>query len=137
MFPDFIIPLSYTGSALAVLLALATLVFQRGKFAWGLFALGMLLLAVESALAAALCDSGSPGHMLFWQKFKDMATALSLPVWLIFSICYSRGNYRESLRRWKWVIALFSLIPVLAAFGFSDLALVKQDPANFRTAVSL
>ena len=138
MFPDFIISISYLNTALAVLLALAALVFHRGKLAWALFAFGMLVVAAESALAAALRDSASVGEMLIWQKFKNMAAALSLPGWLMFSICYSRGNYRESLHRWKWVIALFSAIPILAAFGFSDqLAVVQDQPAAFRKAIVL
>src|SRR4051812_39499501 len=138
MLPGLIIPINYADSALAVLLALSALVFKRGKLAWAFFAAGMLLFAAKSALAAALLDSVSVQDLVFWQRRKEMAIALSIPVWLLFSVCYSRGNYRESLQRWKWIFAAFSLILLVAAFGFADqLALVHEDPVTFRRTVLL
>src|SRR5258705_13369791 len=97
MFSDLLIPISYADSAFAVLLALAVLVFKRGKLSWALFAFGMVLLAIEAGLAAAMLESSSLSEILLLQKFNDMASTLSMPAWLIFSICYSRANYRAAL----------------------------------------
>jgi putative PEP-CTERM system histidine kinase len=40
--------------------------------------------------------------------------------WLGFSLTYSRGDYRESLSRWKIPMALVAMLPVGLSFGFQQ-----------------
>lgn len=124
---DLIIAISYASTALAAALAIAALIFKRGKLAWTLFALGMLLLAVESALAAALIDAGSVAEVAFWQKWKTLTAAFIPGTWLAFSLCYSRANYRDSLNKWRWMVAGLFLVPCLTAVAFQNQLLQVLD----------
>jgi putative PEP-CTERM system histidine kinase len=52
--------------------------------------------------------------------------------WLGFSLTYSRGDYRESLARWRIPLAIFALLPIGLSLGFKEqlLQVVLAGPAG-------
>src|SRR6266536_3323478 len=94
---------------------------------------GMLALGAESALNALSVRAGSPEEIVHWQELQLLAAAFFPGFWLVFSLCYSRGNYREFLRRWRatWIGAF--VIPVGIALCLGDQAIssvIRMAPGS-------
>lgn len=90
---------------------------HRTAAAW-CFVAGMVILAVESALdgfSLAETDAGKAQH---WQTFALMAKSFAPSIWLGFSLTYSRGDSREFLSRWRFILLAALIIPVGLAFAF-------------------
>ena len=82
------------------------------------FFLGMVVLAVESALNGVGARATRPEDIAWWQNLAFFTRAFIPGVWLCFSVTYSRGNYREWLSRWGLVLVLSFLLPIGLALGF-------------------
>ncbi len=50
--------------------------------------------------------------MFCWQNWRLLTMSFLPAIWLLFSLSYSRGNAREFLAKWRWVIAAAFLLPV-------------------------
>src|SRR6266568_7721558 len=113
---------------------LAVAVLRLRPLSWSQWSFigGMLALGAESALDALSVRAGSPEEIVHWQELRLLAAAFFPGFWLIFSLCYSRGNYREFLHRWRatWISAF--VIPVGIALGFGDQAIsvVRSAPGS-------
>jgi len=93
------------------------------------FSLGMLIFALESLFAAIANDSFLPQKIAFWETLSLIAKSFLPGVWLIFSLTYSRANYRDFLVRSRWLVIGAFLIPLLslAAFYSSFFYVVTYD----------
>lgn len=116
MTPLSILP--FAAALAGLLLAAASLLWQRLTFAKWCFVAGMAALSI---------DSLSSGLMMRTAAFSDAVTALTLGLiikscvpaaWLGFSLTYSRGDYRDSLERWSIPLAIAALLPIGLALGF-------------------
>ncbi|PYJ08040.1 MAG: PEP-CTERM system histidine kinase PrsK, partial [Verrucomicrobia bacterium] len=63
-----------------------------------------------------------PGYVarMDWWQTLELATMAFLPgIWLVFSLTYARGNDREFLAKWRWVVTGAFALPValVALFG--------------------
>jgi putative PEP-CTERM system histidine kinase len=131
----------------AAMLAFATAIFcgvvaailiwnERRSIVNLAFVAGMVLLAVESVFSglswqamAAAGDEAGAGQMIYWQRCKLWADSLQPGVWLFFALSYGRGNYREFLSQWKYLLlAMFILPASLVALGENEL--IVQDWQN-------
>src|SRR5262249_20856984 len=85
------------------------------------FALGMLVLALRETCVGLGAQATLAVAALRWQQLGWMATTVLPGSWLLFSLCFARSNYRDSLARWSWVIvgAIALLLMVLAPVGKS------------------
>src|SRR6266536_5502170 len=92
---NLLIPISFAGAAVCIALAAAALVLKRRSFGWLFFGLGTMLLAADSALGGLTMGASSAEQIVLWQKLKLTSMAFLPGTWLVFSLCYSRGNYRE------------------------------------------
>src|SRR6266478_3227758 len=110
-------------------LALTVLLRERRSVAAGSFAAGMAMLAAESAFAGLSTQALSPEKMVFWERFALITLSCLPGMWLLFSLSYSRGNYREILAgRWPLVAAAF-VIPIVLAVGFQGTIILSAGPA--------
>jgi putative PEP-CTERM system histidine kinase len=104
---------------------LAAAVLRLRPLSWSQWSFigGMLALGAESALNAMTIRAGSLAEIVHWQERRLLAASFVPGCWLIFSLCYSRGNYREFLHRWRatWISAL--VIPVAIALAFGNQAI--------------
>jgi putative PEP-CTERM system histidine kinase len=97
----------------AALAAAAACRKQRSLATW-CFSLGMLIFALESLFAAIGNDSFLPQKAAFWETLSLIAKSFLPGVWLIFSLTYSRANYRDFLVRSRWLAIGAFLIPLLS-----------------------
>src|SRR5271155_819415 len=65
------------------------------------FGTGMLVLAAESIFNGLSFRATEPDEIVYWQRWRLLATSFIPGVWLLFSLSYSRGNLHVFLQRWK------------------------------------
>jgi putative PEP-CTERM system histidine kinase len=113
------------GGALALFVAVQS---ARAFVPW-LFVAGMLAFVAANICLGLTLTAFSAQEMVYWQNWRMVAESFLPGIWLLFSLSYARGNYREFVRTWRYpVFAIFAL-PVGLALGFSDqlVMLVGQD----------
>jgi len=101
-------------------LAVAWVVFRRRSIENAMFALCMAILAIETVCASISFGAPTPDRALRWQHYRLACAAMVPGLWLAFSLCYSRGNYREFLSQWRLPIAAAFAVPMLLAAGFGQ-----------------
>ncbi len=101
-------------------LALVAIIATRRRLAHWSFAAGMAALAVESAFSAFSLEGSSADTRIFWERLRWYSSAFVPCPWLVFSVSYSRGNYREFLKKWLPALALFAVVPLVLALALSD-----------------
>jgi putative PEP-CTERM system histidine kinase len=113
----------------AALAAAAACRKQRSVASW-CFSLGMLIFALESLFGAIENNSLLPQKAAFWETLSLIAKSFLPGAWLIFSLTYSRANYRDFLDRSRWLVIGAFLIPMLslAALHSSFFYVVAYDP---------
>jgi putative PEP-CTERM system histidine kinase len=104
-----------TGAACAGAVALMALWRGRKWLSAWLFAIGMGLLAAESALLGLAKDAFDHPDAVRLQHWRLAVMSLLPSVWLLFSLSYARVNYREFFRRWRYVLIGALVVPVLMA----------------------
>jgi putative PEP-CTERM system histidine kinase len=111
-FLSFLAALSSIGMALLVLYRDPHSLVHRT------FAGGMAILAVQAVLTGLGFQDISYVEVIPWQRYQLIPYALSLGVWLVFSLTFGRANYREFLARWKWVVLAFFALPLIPVILF-------------------
>jgi putative PEP-CTERM system histidine kinase len=85
------------------------------------FGLGMMAMAVEVVICAFGGRTNlSEADLVLASKLRLLALTLFPAPWVVFSLCYSRGDHREMLQRWKAALALLAIAPPAFAFAFWD-----------------
>src|ERR1700722_6389050 len=104
------------------------------------FGAGVAVLAVESILTGvALMDGRTVEEMIYWQRWRLLATSFLPGTWLFFSLSYGRGNYREFLDRWRFTLLFFLIIPPLLGL-FGDLfagTTMEPSPGHYRLGLGM
>lgn len=85
-----------------------------------IFALGMVLFAIEAGLTGFVYRAASLDDFLFWQRLRFAAASLLPAAWLMFSVSFARANHREQILKWKWILLAFLVLPLMlvALFDF-------------------
>ncbi len=95
------------------------------------FGIGMLMMALEVVLSGI----GGREHLtesalIRIARFRLLAVTLFPAPWIIFSLCYSRGDSRDVLQRWKpWLILLALAPPAFGVAFWNSLAGPALIPA--------
>ena len=110
---------------LAFLLGAGTFFFGRRAAAHWSFIAGMLVLGTEAICSSLALGALSSPQLIFWNRWKLMASALVPGTWLIFSLTCGRGNSAEFLKKWRPVWLLFLVGPPLAVV-LSSHALIQN-----------
>ncbi len=97
---------------------LTVLVRKRHSAASWSFTGGMVVLAVETLFNGFSFNELSPKSVGFLQGAAFVTRSFLPGVWLFFSLTYSRGNYRESLARWRFLLLAAFVLPVALALAF-------------------
>ena len=103
--------LGFSSALFCGILALIVAWNKRRSVAHWAFVAGMLTMAVEDILFALTADATLPEEMVYWQNWRLVAMSFLPSIWLFFSLSYARGNYLESLKRWR-LILIAALLPV-------------------------
>src|SRR5437762_14291107 len=105
-------------AAFTAALGLAVLLRKRHSAARWSFTGGMVLLAVETLLNGFSFNELAPKNAGFLQGAAFITRSFLHGVWLFFSLTYSRGNYSESLARWRFILSAAFVLPVALAVAF-------------------
>ena len=73
-------------------------------FVHRIFALGMVVLALEALFTGLSVQAILPEDVILWQRWRWGAAALLPGSWLIFTLSFSRGDNKPTLGKWKWVV---------------------------------
>jgi putative PEP-CTERM system histidine kinase len=128
--------LSYLASLSSLLTALLVLYRDPHSFVHRTFAGGMAILSVQAMLTGWGFYDISYVEVTPWQLYQLIPYALSLGVWLAFSLTFARANYREFLVQWKWVILASFALPLVPVIFFWDQVYVG-GPIFGETSMSL
>ncbi len=104
--------LGNTGAACAAAVAVIALWRGRKSFSARLFAIGMGLLAAESGLLGWAKDAIDRPDAVRLQHWRLAAMSLLPGVWLLFSLSYARGSWREFFHRWRYLVIGTFLVTV-------------------------
>jgi putative PEP-CTERM system histidine kinase len=130
---SLVIPLVFVAAVFG--LSLAVVVFRLGKrsVAELSFAAGMLGLAVETACNGMGMLADAPAKILQWHQGSLLAMAVLPGTWLVFSLSYSRGNYREFLGKWRWMLAATFALPAALVIGFGKTLIQRVDRLEYES----
>ena len=119
-----IVILAYAGAACGGAMALiAALRGWRSISVW-FFVIGMLLLAAESAFSGLALDTPLVDEAAGWHHWRLITMALLPSVWMLFSLSYARGTYRDFFRQWRFVLAGSLVVPVVVVCACSQGSLI-------------
>lgn len=102
----------WAAAAAASCLAVAALLRAGHTMAGWALAAGLALWGAEAILAAGSFGLEKAEQVEFWQRRVMVVSGAAPAAWLLFSLCYSRGNAGEFLRRWRMALGLAALLPV-------------------------
>lgn len=101
------------------------------------FAAGMFVLAMEALFNGFAFDTSLSEERFFWEQCALVTMSFLPGTWLFFSLSYGRGNYRDFLRRWRFILAAAFLIPIGLAILFQRKLFVSADQLQGRLMLEL
>ena len=110
-------------------LALASVLRKKPTLAGWCFFAGMFVLAIDSLLTGFSLHATQLSEVLRGQTLGLIVKSFVPAGWLVFSLTYWRGDYRESLARWKIPLAIIALLPIGLSLGFRQ-QLLELTPAG-------
>jgi putative PEP-CTERM system histidine kinase len=117
---DFSVGIAYVAAGVTAGVAAVALWRDPHSFVHRVFAVGMVLFAIEAALTGLVFQATSPDAFLFRQRLQVIAASFLPAIWLLFSVTFARANYREQLSRWQWVLILSFFLPGAMFMLFRD-----------------
>jgi putative PEP-CTERM system histidine kinase len=105
--------LAYAAAACAGIVALIAAVRGWRSISVWFFVAGMALLAAESAFLGLAIDAWKVDQAGRWHLWSLTVTSFLPGVWLLFSLSFGRGNYREFFRQWRFALIGAVVVPVL------------------------
>jgi putative PEP-CTERM system histidine kinase len=127
--------LAFAGASFSGALALVFAWYERRSIAHLCFVAGMVVLAVEGVFDGLTASATLPGEMVHWQSWRLLAMSFLPGIWLLFSLSYGRGNHREFLVQWRFLLGAAFLIPVILTGFFRDGLIVEPVQADAGNAL--
>jgi putative PEP-CTERM system histidine kinase len=112
--------LPFVAAIFGLLMAIASLLRDKPSFATRCFFAGMVVLGIDSLSEGMSLRTKELSELVRWLTLGLIVKSFVPAAWLGFSLTYSRGNYRESLSRWKIPMALVAMLPVGLSLGFQQ-----------------
>lgn len=131
---NFGMVLAFATSFLTLTVVAVALRRGRSSFVQTVFAAGMFLVAVESALTGIVFYASELDSFLFWQRIRLIVSSFLPATWLLFSVSFARANYPEQISKWKWVIGLALIAPLaMVTFFYDNFIALVLAPLNSDT----
>lgn len=111
----------FTAGIFSVALAVAGLLHRRRSLAAWCFFAGMVVLGVKSVYVGLRLRAFSFEAMVTWVNREFLVESFLPVIWLLFSLTYSRPNYREFLRRWTFPLLVAAVLPIVLVYSVDDL----------------
>ena len=124
--------LPFAAAIFSLLLALASVLPKKPSLARWCFFAGMFVLGIDSLFTGLSLRATQLSEVLRGQTLGLIVKSFVPAAWLGFSLTYSRGDYRESLARWRIPLAIVALLPIGLSLGFHQqlLELAPAGPAD-------
>jgi putative PEP-CTERM system histidine kinase len=122
--------LDYASAILAAALALYVAWIERRSLSHWVFVAGMLTLAAGSVCVAQSMLAVTAEQAASWQIWNAISSAFLPGFWLLFSLTYARGGYREFLVKWRLTLIVAFALPLALAFGFPGRLLANVELGN-------
>ena len=123
--------LGLCSALLAGAIAVAAAYRARNSVPHWALAVGLLILGFESLCSGLAADSLLPATMVNWESLTLGSMAFLPGIWLVFSLTYGRGNYREFLLKWRVPIIIAFVLPIgLAACFWPQLIFAEPQPQD-------
>ena len=124
--------LTFAAAIFSLFLAFASVLTKKPSLARWCFFAGMFALGIDSLLAGLSLRATQLSELFRGLTLKLIVNSFVPACWLGFSLTYSRGNYRESLARWRILFAIVALLPIGLSLGFHQqlLELAPAGPAD-------
>ena len=98
----------------------------------------MSLLALESIFSGLAAHTDQGGEAIrYWQQWRLVAMSFLPGTWLLFSFSYARGNAREFLFKWRFMLAAAFVAARGHRAGFSYHDLIAIDYASIEPDLRL
>jgi putative PEP-CTERM system histidine kinase len=114
----FFLYVPFAAAVFSLLLAGASLVRKHRSPATWCFAAGMIALAIDSVFLGFSLRATDLDGLVAWLTRAFIAKSVVPVLWLAFSLIYSRGDYREVLRRWRVPLAIVAVLSIGLSLGF-------------------
>jgi putative PEP-CTERM system histidine kinase len=121
--------LAFVAAGFSLLLVVAGLMRKKRNLAAWCFALGMAGLAADAVLGGMALQTRDVGKLALWQDIRLGIKAALTAAWLCFSVVYSRGDARQSLRR-SWLVIFAMLALPLGAMALFPGSLIEALPVT-------
>src|SRR5271157_2629388 len=112
--------LPFAAAVSALLVALVSLMRKKPSLATWCFFAGMVVLGIDSLFTGLSLRATQLPEVLRGLKLGLIVKSFLPAAWLSFSLTYSRGDYRESLARWKIPLVVVALLPIGLALGLQQ-----------------
>ncbi len=110
--------LSLVAALFTAAIAFFVLYKDTRPFIHRIFAAGMIAFALEAFLSGLIFQYALPGKIIHWYRWKMILTGFLPGIWLLFSMSFARGENRELIQRWRWLILCSFLVPLLLTTVF-------------------
>ena len=124
--------LAFVAAGFSTILAIAGFFQHRRSIATWCFIAGMLGLAIEATITGLAFSQTNPTNWAAWHELGLIVKAFLPGIWLAFSVTYSRGEKRESMKHWRWILLATVLVPIgiLALFPDQIIQEVRKLPSG-------
>lgn len=112
--------LAFAAAGASIALGLAALTRKPRTPSQYALAAGLFLFGGEAVLNGLTFLANDGELQLIYQNYALLAIALMPGPWLLFSICYSRGNWKVFVRKWRLLIGAAFVVPLATALLFRD-----------------
>lgn len=119
--------ISFIAAFFSISLGIFVLYRNKRLFVHRIFAFGMAILAAEAIFTGLCSRSVIPVDVINWLQARYVATAILPGVWFIFSLSFSRLNYKDILSKWKWVTIALFILPLATIILFRN-SLFNGEP---------
>jgi putative PEP-CTERM system histidine kinase len=105
--------LAYVAALLGIVAAFLAAFRERRSIPKWCFVAGMILFGLASIFSGLAADTDAGGDTIrFWQQWRLLTMSFLPGTWLLFSFSYARGNAREFLAKWRFVVMGGFIFPV-------------------------
>ena len=121
--------LPFAAAIFSLLLAVVSLLRKKRSLATWCFFAGMAILGIDSLFTGLSLRATQWPEVLHGLTLGLILKSFVPAAWLVFSLTYSRGDYREALARWRIPLAIVAVLPIGLSLGFQQ-QLLEVTPAG-------
>ena len=117
--------LAFINVAVCTGLAVFVLWVDPRSFAHRTFAIGMGTLALMEVFAGLGAQAVFSADVVGWEQLSLTVSASMPGSWLLFSLSFSRSNYRELVKAWRWCVLAAYVLPITLVVLFHPALLAR------------